>query len=97
MTKKLLFIEELPEGWKLFGKTGSGSLSQPHTGDILPIGWFVGWIERGQHRFPFAYQIRGKNIPPSQRILRVKYFLMDSMDVIDEMGSIDKRDVSFIH
>ena len=71
MTKSLLFIEELAEGWKLFGKTGYGN-------KFLEIGWFIGWIEKDEHFFVFAYNIRGENgqkIIPSQRISRVKQML----------------------
>jgi beta-lactamase class D len=71
MTKAILFKEELPEGWRLFGKTGwSGS-------DIanLQHSWFVGWIEKGDLFFPFAYLIRDKQIQLDQRIPRVKQLL----------------------
>jgi beta-lactamase class D len=26
MTKNILYVEDLPDGWKLYGKTGSGWL-----------------------------------------------------------------------
>jgi len=78
MTKVLLFKEELPEGWKLFGKTGwSGSIGR-HDDKILELGWFVGWIEKGQRFFPFAYLIREKKINLERRIPRVKELLVDS-------------------
>lgn len=64
MTKLLLFKEESPEGWKLFGRTG--------------YGWFVGWIEKEQHFFPFAYHIHEQKIHPEQRIQRVKQLLWES-------------------
>lgn len=72
-TKALLFVDELPGGWKLFGKTGwSGSSID------LEIGWFVGWVEKGQAVFPFAYNIREKKINLAQRIPRVKQLLSES-------------------
>lgn len=64
MTKLLLFREELPEGWKLFGRTG--------------FGWFVGWIEKDHNFCPFAYHISEQKIDPDQRIQRVKQLLLES-------------------
>lgn len=48
MTKKILFVEELPNGWKLYGKTGNGrQLSKDRTKKLdLQQGWFVGWIQK---------------------------------------------------
>jgi beta-lactamase class D len=55
MTKKILFKEELLNGWQLFGKTGwSGSIGKEN-GQALEYGWFVGWIEKEHFFFPFAY------------------------------------------
>lgn len=64
MTKLLLFKEELPEGWKLFGRTG--------------YGWFVGWIEKDHHFYPFAYHTREQKIDPDQRVQRTKQLLLES-------------------
>ena len=64
MTKLLLFKEESPEGWKLYGRTGHG--------------WFIGWIEKDHHFFPFAYHIREQRINPEQKIQRVKQLLLES-------------------
>jgi beta-lactamase class D len=55
----------------LFGKTGSGH-------ENSTFGWFVGWVEKDEHFFVFAYNIRGQNgqkINLSQRIPRVKQLL----------------------
>jgi beta-lactamase class D len=43
-TKAILFIEELPWGWKLYGKTGSGTHQTPE--GSVKMGWFIGWVER---------------------------------------------------
>ncbi len=72
MTKELLFLEEEASGWKLFGKTGWG-----RSGD-REIGWFVGWIEKEEAFFPFAYHIRAGSIDLAQRIPRVKQLLKES-------------------
>ena len=76
MTKGLLFIEELPDGWKLYGKTGLGPIEQHDK--ILELGWFIGWIEKDHSFFPFAYNIREEKIHRAQRIPRVKQLLMES-------------------
>lgn len=55
MTKNILFVEALPKGWKLYGKTGTG-----HTliGEKeYPMGWFVGWLEKDNRKIYFANYI----------------------------------------
>jgi beta-lactamase class D len=77
MTKRILFKEELPQGWKLFGKTGwSGSIGRDDD-SVLEYAWFVGWIEKDARFFPFAYLIRDKKIVLDQRIPRVKQLIAD--------------------
>lgn len=78
MTKMLLFKEELTNGWQLFGKTGwSGPISREDD-KTLEYAWFVGWIEKENCFFPFAYLIRERKIDLSQRIPRVKELLVQS-------------------
>lgn len=69
MTKRLLFREELPNGWKLYGKTGlSTSLDLHHT-------WFIGWIEKEGRTASFAYLLRDKTVDLEFRTRRVKELL----------------------
>jgi beta-lactamase class D len=49
MTKAVLFVDDLPNGWQLYGKTGSGYLSNK-----IKHGWFVGWIEKGERKIVFV-------------------------------------------
>jgi len=49
-TKSILFIQELPGGWNLYGKTGNGR----YKGDFQH-GWFVGWVEKDNRRLTFAH------------------------------------------
>ena len=46
--KNIIFKEALPNGWKLYGKTGSCSLLNSDKTKKLDIqqGWFVGWIQK---------------------------------------------------
>jgi beta-lactamase class D len=65
-TKSLLFYEELSDGWKLYGKTGMGTIEN------LEIGWFVGWVQKESAFLPFAYNICEPKVEPSLRVLRTK-------------------------
>ena len=87
MTKVLIFKEELPEGWKLFGKTGWSGSSITKDGNTLEHSWFVGWIEKDNDFYPFAYLIRDKKINLDQRIPRVKQLLVESK-VISSLASL---------
>jgi beta-lactamase class D len=63
MTRNILFIEDLGNGWSLFGKTGVGKewLVQAAPGlENHYSGWFVGWVENGDRRYFFALLLRGQ-------------------------------------
>ena len=77
-TKALLFKEESPEGWKLFGKIGWSGSDIGKDGKTLEHAWFVGWIEKDHYFFPFAYLIKERKINLNQRIPRVKQLLEES-------------------
>ncbi len=54
-TKKIMFIQEISGGWKLYGKTGNGrQLDKNGKTTELQHGWFVGYIEKGNRRIVFA-------------------------------------------
>ena len=60
MTKNILFVEDLADGWKLYGKTGSGSLlNQDRTEKLKDrqIGWYIGWIQKENRTIIFAHYI----------------------------------------
>jgi beta-lactamase class D len=54
--RAILFVEDLPGGWKLYGKTGSGPLAEngAESKDKV-LGWFVGWAQNGARIVVFAY------------------------------------------
>ena len=55
MTKEIIYIQELSNGWKLYGKTGNGRrLDQNRIKTELQQGWFVGWIEKNGRVITFA-------------------------------------------
>lgn len=59
MTKNIMYIQELPGGWKLYGKTGTGRQLTKDKSQKLPLqhGWFVGWIEKDGRVITFAKHI----------------------------------------
>ncbi|MBS0585651.1 MAG: class D beta-lactamase [Verrucomicrobia bacterium] len=78
MTKKLLFKEELSNGWQIFGKTGWSGSAITDNGKTLEHAWFVGWIEKEDTFYPFAYLIRGDKIDLNKRIPRTKELFAQS-------------------
>jgi len=50
MTKNIIFVDDLVDGWKRYGKTGLGNA--PNADGTLnedrEEGWFVGWAEKGK-------------------------------------------------
>ena len=58
-TQNILYISDLTDGWKLYGKTGAGI----YEGGIKSIGWFIGWITNKQIKktLIFAYLIKSNN------------------------------------
>lgn len=48
-TKENLFLETLSNGWRLYGKTGSG-----HSPDNKVEGWFVGFIQKPTQVYVFV-------------------------------------------
>jgi beta-lactamase class D len=77
-TKAILFKEDLSQGGKLFGKTSWSGLSQSPGQHA----WVVGWLEKREHVFPFAYVIIGQAIALDQRIPRVKQLIAEGDLVI---------------
>lgn len=58
MTRRILFLEEFPGGWKLYAKTGSQALENPD----LKAGWFVGWLEKEARKVLFAFYLRDTEV-----------------------------------
>ena len=59
MTKQLLYLQEIGDGWKLYGKTGSGhQLNADGSRDLeRPVGWFIGWINKGDRNVIFTHLV----------------------------------------
>jgi beta-lactamase class D len=61
MTEALVDQGEQPNGWRVFGKTGSARSRGADAAQ--PAGWFVGWARRGERTVVFARLARGR--PPA--------------------------------
>jgi beta-lactamase class D len=62
LTRAIFYVQELPHGWKLYGKTGAGPQqnSDRSLNSNLQVGWFIGWIEKGDRHIVFANFIEAK-------------------------------------
>lgn len=78
MTKAIMFVEELPDDWTLYGKTGWSGSVEGQDGRTTQYAWFVGWVEKGDSFYSFAYNIRDEKIDLGQRIPRVKQLLSEA-------------------
>jgi beta-lactamase class D len=56
MTRRILYVGELPNGWSVRGKTGTGyQMRADGTPDLnRQLGWFVGWASRGRRTVVFV-------------------------------------------
>lgn len=59
MTRHIVYVDDLPHGWKLYGKTGSGFLLNKDRTKTLEIkhGWFIGWIQKSDKKIIFVNHI----------------------------------------
>lgn len=90
MTKNILFVEEIKNGWKLYGKTGSGVLlSKDRTKKLeLQHGWFIGWIEKEDRKIIFSNHIADEKKEDSFASLRAKADAKERLiKIIDQIGS----------
>jgi len=62
-TKKIIYKETAPNGWKVYGKTGTGHPQKFFGKSKITdkqMGWFVGWIEKS-HRKIYIVNFIEKN------------------------------------
>ena len=62
VTRELLYDQTFPSGWALYGKTGSGWFLQ----EVNKIAWYVGWVEKGAQKYPFALLMAGLTAFPTK-------------------------------
>lgn len=88
MTKNILFVEELKNSWKFYGKTGMGSLLNAFgaKNPDLHHGWFVGWISKGDRRIIFSNHIEDDKKEETLASLRAKADAKEKMiKIIDQI------------
>jgi beta-lactamase class D len=78
MTRRLLYVGELPNGWSVRGKTGTGyQMKDDGTPDLTrQIGWFVGWASKGKRDIVFVYAVGDEQAQPSRAGLRARETFM---------------------
>lgn len=78
MTRRLLYVGELPNGWSVRGKTGTGfQMKDDGTPDLTrQIGWFVGWASKGKRNIVFVYAVGDEQVQPSRAGLRARETFM---------------------
>ena len=74
ITRNILFVEDLADGWKLYGKTGNGFLfNQDRTQKRdRQIGWFIGWIQKANHIIIFVHYIEDEDKQDTYASIRSK-------------------------
>src|SRR5690606_27699400 len=74
LTASIVPAFEAGDGWKVQGKTGSGSLRRKN-GKLdrkRPIGWFVGWAEKDGRKIAFARMRIGNERPAEPSGLAIR-------------------------
>jgi len=59
LTRKLICLGPIGQVWTLYGKTGTGHHHNADGSKDLGLwrGWFIGWVENGDNKYAFVYQI----------------------------------------
>ena len=83
-TKNILYLELLPNGWELYGKTGNGSQLDDDSNKIKSrqVGWFVGFIRKDKKTITFTYLIVDEDKQDTFASLRAKEALKDRISNI---------------
>jgi beta-lactamase class D len=80
-TKKILFLNDLENGWKLYGKTGSGTESNEERENTVSS-WFIGWIEKGPQQYIFVWHLESTRIPTLQERIELITDYLKKMDIL---------------
>lgn len=64
MTARLLRLDDLPGGWRVYGKTGTASPVGADGRDdpAHAYGWFVGWASKGERTIVFAHLVQDQHL-----------------------------------
>jgi beta-lactamase class D len=73
-TKRIMYQETLPNGWQLYSKTGNG-FQRDDSGHKIKdkqVGWFVGFVRKGEKIITFVQCIADDNKQDTYASLRAK-------------------------
>jgi beta-lactamase class D len=93
LTRNILYLEDLPNGWKLYGKTGSASkrVGSIFRDKYLQMGWFIGWGEKGPRRIIIVHYIEDAQPINSNAGLRAEETAKDKLlEILGAAGSVNK-------
>jgi len=77
MTKQILFIETLNNGWNFYGKTGAAfQQNKDGTFNNQQISWFIGWATKNNRNIIFVKNIIDKNLRCSQLKDSTRLFIL---------------------
>ena len=81
MTSQITQISQLPDGWDIHGKTGTGFPHQPDGSDDQAhgYGWFVGWAVKGPKTYVFARLIQDEKPEQGAAGLRARAAFMKEL------------------
>lgn len=84
MTRQITEMSQLPDGWDIHGKTGTGF---PHYADgsadrAHGYGWFVGWAQKGARTYVFARLIQDEKLEPGTAGLRARAAFMKELPAL---------------
>ncbi|MDF1678892.1 MAG: class D beta-lactamase [Legionellaceae bacterium] len=80
-TRNIMYLKTLPNGWKLFGKTGNGykQLTDNKLDKTRQIGWFIGWVEKNEQTLIFTQYIEDEKAETNYASLRAKNMAIDKI------------------
>lgn len=86
-TEKIMFIQEMAGGWKLYGKTGNGALFDDEGNKTdLQQGWFVGYIAKDNRKIAFVSHLSDQDKMSSFASFRARNeALIKLWYIIDEL------------
>lgn len=87
LTRKILYVEDLPGSWALYGKTGGGYVanSDGTLNQNKHIGWFIGWIEKGERKIIFAHYVE---VDESKEFTSGKQAKAGAKEILQELLSV---------
>jgi beta-lactamase class D len=81
MTARILRQPDLPNGWQVWGKTGSGSpvLANGQSDSAHAYGWFVGWAGKGPRTVVFVRLAQDAQDTPGPSGIRARDALLSEL------------------